>query len=90
MMRRTVGEKGQVVIPIDIRKHLDIKSGSEIVFEIRDHDTIIRKSNIDPEQILNDFCNIPKTSRRNVDVKKIKKMLEKQHEEEYHDLLHRR
>ena len=38
-----VTQKGQVTIPIDVRKMLDIKTGDELLFEIRDGEVIVRK-----------------------------------------------
>lgn len=40
---RTVGEKGQVVIPIDIRRMLKLKEGEKIVFEIKDNKITVKK-----------------------------------------------
>lgn len=38
-----VTQKGQVMIPAPVRKHLGIQTGDEIVFEVRKDDAIIRK-----------------------------------------------
>lgn len=86
-MRRTVGEKGQVVLPKDIREYLSIKPGSEVVFEVRDKEVVIRPQK-SPEEFVEDFCNVPKHLRKPLDAKKIKKILDEQYEEEY--ALHRR
>lgn len=63
-IKRSVGEKGQVVIPKDIREHLGLKPGSEIVFEVRDKEVVIKPS-IDPIKFVEEFCNIPKKLKKN-------------------------
>ena len=40
-IKREVGEKGQVVLPKDIREHLNIKPGSGIVFEVRGDEVLV-------------------------------------------------
>ncbi len=42
--KRVVGAKGQVVIPKDVREHLGIRPGSEIVFQVEGKDTIVKPS----------------------------------------------
>ena len=81
-IKRTVGEKGQIVVPKDIRNYIGIRPGSEIVFEVKDGNVII-KSSIDPEKFVEDFCNIPKNLRKDIDSKQIKKMLDEQYEERF-------
>lgn len=41
-LERTISEKGQVVIPKDMRKQLGLKPGSEILFEVNGKSVIIR------------------------------------------------
>jgi len=79
---RTVGEKGQVVIPKDIRDHAGIKPGSEVVFEVKEKEIIIKPQKSGKE-FVEDFCNVPNKLRKNIDIKKIKKILDEQYEEEY-------
>ena len=43
MIKRGIGEKGQVVIPKDIRKHLGLDVGINITFEVEDDKIILRK-----------------------------------------------
>ena len=38
-----VTEKGQVTIPLNVRRHLDIVPGSEIEFELRDGEALMRR-----------------------------------------------
>ena len=40
-IKREVGEKGQMVLPKDIREHLNIKPGSGIVFEVRGDEVLV-------------------------------------------------
>lgn len=79
-MRRTVGEKGQVVLPKDIRDYIGIRPGSEVVFEVKDKEIIIRLQESGKE-FVEDFCNVPNKLRKPLDAKKIKKILEEQYEE---------
>jgi len=69
-MSRPVGEKGQVVIPMDIRKHLGLKKGSEVEFEVREGEVVIRPKE-DPGEFVRDFCDVPRKLRRRVNVKRI-------------------
>jgi AbrB family looped-hinge helix DNA binding protein len=78
-IKRTLSEKGQIVIPKDIREYLGLKPGSEIVFEIRGKEVVI-KSGKDPKEFVEEFCNVPRKIKKKID---IKKLLEKQIEEEY-------
>ena len=38
-----VTEKGQVTIPLNVRRHLGIAPGSEIEFELRDGEALLRR-----------------------------------------------
>lgn len=82
-IKRTVGEKGQIVVPKDIREHLGIKPGSEVVFEVKEKEIVIKPAK-SPKEIVEEFCSIvPKKLRKNINTKKIKRLLEEQIEEEY-------
>lgn len=43
MLISTLTSKGQATIPSEIRKNLDLYTGDKVVFEIIDHQVIIRK-----------------------------------------------
>ena len=76
--RREVGEKGQVVIPKDIREYLGLKPRSKVMFEIENSEVKIRPEQ-SPEEFLEDFLNVPKIKRK-LSGKEIKKILEEEYE----------
>lgn len=47
----TVTQKGQVTIPIDIRKYLDVKPSDQVVFEKKNNEIVVKpaKSFLDLE-----------------------------------------
>lgn len=79
IIRREIGEKGQVVIPKDIRKHFGLEVGINIIFEIEDDKIIIKKEE-DVDKFLEDFLNVPKIKRK-LSVKELKETYEKQYGE---------
>ncbi len=82
IIKREIGEKGQVVIPKDIREYLGLDIGVNILFEVRDNEVVLKKEE-NAEKFLDDFLNVPKIKKK-IDVKGLKKMYGKQHEEEIH------
>jgi len=77
IIKREIGEKGQVVIPKDIRNNLGFDVGVKITFEIEDDKVIIKKEE-DAEKVVEDFFNTPKISKK-ISFKELKKMYEKQY-----------
>ena len=73
VLEREIGEKGQVVIPKDIRKFLDLKKGKKVIFEFRGDEVILRSE--DPRTFLDEFLNVPKRLRRGLTMHDIKKTL---------------
>ena len=70
--KTTVGPKGQIVIPKDIRDKIGIKEYSEVIVDIVDDSVIIKK--IKPESItyVDYYCaTYSKKLTRGVDIKKI-------------------
>ena len=79
---RQMGEKGQVVIPKDIRNLLNLKFKQNVVFEINNEEVRI-KTEQNPEEWLKDFLNVPKLKRR-LSSKELKKVILSQYEEDIH------
>jgi len=77
IIKREIGEKGQVVIPKDIREHLGLDIGVNIVFEVKGNEVILRKEE-NAEEFLKDFLNVPKLKRK-INVKELKKIYEEQY-----------
>jgi len=77
-IRRTLSEKGQIVIPKDIREYLGLKPGSEIIFEIKEGMVLIRPKK-DPKEFVEEFTNVPKKLKK-IDIKKLKSILEEEYE----------
>jgi len=79
IIKRPLGEKGQIVIPKDIRRMLGLQSGENVVFEVRSDDVRIKKEE-DVKEFLKKFFSIAR-SERNLTLKDLKKI-----EEESYDL----
>lgn len=79
IIEREVGEKGQVVIPKDIRNLLGLHKGNKVVFEIKNKEIKI-KPKVSTKDFLEEFFNIARTEK-NITLKDIKKI-----EEEMYDL----
>ena len=79
IIRREIGEKGQVVIPKDVRELLSLRARSRIIFEIENNEVKL-KSEQTPEEFLKDFLNVPKL-KKNITLEDLKKI-----EDESYDL----
>lgn len=79
IVKRQLGEKGQVVIPRDIRQILGLRSRENVVFEVRSNDVIIKKDE-DVKDFLKKFFSIAR-SEKNLTLKDLKMI-----EEESYDL----
>lgn len=78
IIKREIGEKGQVVIPKDIREFLGLEKGQKVVFEVKDKEVILKKEQ-DVEKFLNEFFSVAR-SKKNLSIKDINKIREKQYE----------
>jgi len=80
IIKRAIGEKGQVVIHKDIRQILGLRARNNVIFEI-ENNKVILKSEQSPEEIVKDFFNTPKLKKR-LTSKEIKKVIMEQYENE--------
>lgn len=80
-INRKIGPKGQIVLPKDIREEFNLRTGSNVVFIINDHQIIIEPAK-NPEQIIEEFCTLPDNLKKTkINAKEIKKLIEEQYEE---------
>ena len=81
IIKRPIGEKGQVVIPKDIRRLLGLKGGNEVVFEVKGDEVIIKpEQKEDPKKIVEEFFNTIK-KKKHITLEEIRKI-----EDESYDL----
>lgn len=52
MLSSTLGQRGEVALPSEVRKILDLKMGDKLIFDIHDHQVTISKKNIQREDEL--------------------------------------
>jgi len=57
IVKRKIGPKGQVVIPKDIRQHMGVEPGSEVIFEVREKEVVMEPSRA-PADIVNEYVSI--------------------------------
>ena len=77
---RKVGQKGQVVLPKELRKMSGLKPFSSVYLTIEDKKIIIKSSSTDSvEQFLS---IIPKEKRKRLNVKDIKKWYDEEMEDQ--------
>jgi len=76
---REIGEKGQVVIPKDIRVILGLKPKQNVVFEVQNNEVKIKQEE-DAGKFLEEFLSLPKL-KKPLTLKDLKRI-----EEESYDL----
>lgn len=65
-----LGEKGQIVIPKDIREYFGLKRGSRLLFEVKNDEIIIRPQK--DEEFAEEFCSIVKEKlTKKIDIKRL-------------------
>ena len=70
--KTTVGPKGQIVIPKDIRDKIGIKEYSEVIVDVMDDSVIIRKLKPESVTYVDYYCTTySKKLTKKIDIKKI-------------------
>ena len=80
ILNRTIGEKGQIVIPIDVRKQFNLQKGKKIIIEVTKEEIRIRPE-ASKEELLEQFFVQARTKGKDITLKELKKI-----EEESYDL----
>lgn len=73
-IERTISRKGQIVIPKDVRDYLGLKSGSEVVFDVKDH-SVVMKPKKSARTFVEEFTNV-KGKVKKIGIKRIKDTME--------------
>ncbi len=60
----TVSEKGQVVIPVDIRRRLNIRKGQTLVLQVSDDKLLIAKAEEVSKKMRDEFEHLLRLSER--------------------------
>jgi len=79
-LAKTLGQKGQLVIPKVVRDFLGIKPGDVVVIEVREKEVLIRPG-MDPERFVGDFCSL--TDRKLTEKVDLERLLEEEVEERF-------
>ena len=76
---REVKRKGVIVIPLDIREGIQLKEKDKVSFTIIGNEVIMKKYEKDSDEIIEEFCNVPKL-KKHLDAWELKKVIESQHD----------
>ncbi len=65
---KTIGPKGQVVIPESVRRILGLKPGAEVLFDVKGEEIIIRPK-ATPAEFVEKFCSaVKKKAKKKIDL----------------------
>jgi len=78
IITRQIGEKGQVVIPRDIRIMLNLQAGSNVIFEVEKQEVRLKKKK-DEKKILEEFFTIARNGK-DITLEDIKRIEEKSYD----------
>ncbi|MEM3065050.1 MAG: AbrB/MazE/SpoVT family DNA-binding domain-containing protein [Candidatus Nitrosotenuis sp.] len=76
--KRTVGERGQIVLPKKLRERFNLRPGKKVIVEER-ADSIILKPDQDPKAFVEEFVSVPRKVKK-LGISDIKKVLEEEYE----------
>ncbi|MDG6995168.1 MAG: AbrB/MazE/SpoVT family DNA-binding domain-containing protein [Nitrososphaerota archaeon] len=72
MTKARVGQKGQVVIPSDIRQKIGMKAGTEVVIDMKDDEVVIKRASPETKSYVDYYmATYSKKLKKHVDIKKI-------------------
>ena len=78
-IRREVGEKGQIVLPKDIREYLSLRPGNSVSFEVSDGSVVIKPVRTGRD-FVEYFCKTSKKLKKPLNMKDLKADIEGQHD----------
>ncbi len=78
IFRREIGQKGQVVIPVDVRRLLNVQTGEGVIFEVENGNVLIKPAS-QPEKFIEEFLNTPKLKKK-LNAKQLKEVILSEYE----------
>ncbi len=79
IIKREIGQKGQVVIPKDIREILNLYTGAKVVFEVNGNNVSIKPEQT-TQEFLKEFFNVPKKRKKSLTHEEINKIYEESYD----------
>ena len=79
-IKRTMGPKGQVVLPKDIRDQFNLNEGAEILFIVQDNEVRIKPA-MDPLKFVEDFCAPGKKIRKKPTINELRELIKEKYED---------
>lgn len=76
--KRTMGERGQIVLPKKMRERFNLKPGKKVVIEEKE-DTIVLRPDQDPRSFVEEFISVPKKVKK-LEISDVKRVLEEEYE----------
>jgi AbrB family looped-hinge helix DNA binding protein len=76
--KRTVGERGQIVLPKKLRERFNLRPGKKVIIEEK-ADAIVLKPDHDPKAFVEEFVSMPKKVKK-ISISDVKKILEQAYE----------
>lgn len=76
--KRTVGERGQIVLPKKLRERFNLQPGKKVIVEEK-ADAIILKPDQDPAAFVEEFISVPRKVKK-IGISDIKEALEEEYE----------
>lgn len=76
--KRTVGERGQIVLPKKLRERFNLRPGKKVIVEEK-ADAIILKPDRDPEAFVEEFVSVPRKVKK-IGISDVKTTLEEEYE----------
>jgi AbrB family looped-hinge helix DNA binding protein len=75
--KRTVGERGQIVLPKRLRERFNLRPGKKVIVEEK-ADAIVLRPDHDPEAFVEEFVSMSKKVK--ISISDVKKILEQEYE----------
>ena len=77
--RRAIGERGQFVVPKDIREQLGLHAGTEVTVEVEGNGMVVKPAKT-TEEFLKEFFTSSRTLKVKNGAEWIKKVIDEEHE----------